>query len=416
MEQYVAVHARKITRNLLAALADSPAVLVHGARQVGKSTLVERLAADAHPARYLTLDDATTLAAASADPDGFVAGLGEQAVVLDEVQRVPELFRALKARIDRTRTPGRFLLTGSANVLAIPALADSLAGRMEIVTLWPLAEQELEAAEGTLIDRLFARRFEAPPRSRAPGVVDRILRGGYPEAVSRTSLARRRAWYGSYITTILQRDVRDLASIEGLGQLPRLLALLASRTAGLLNFSDLSRSLAIPQSTLKRYFALLEATHLVRPLPAWSTNLGLRLAKAPKLFLGDVGLAAHLVGADVRRLQDDGPLMGALLENLVAMELTKQASWSDAAPALFHFRTATGHEVDLVLEDASGRIVGVETKASRTVSGHDFKGLRALAAAAGKRFLRGVVLAMHDEPVSFGPDLWAIPMSSLWAG
>jgi uncharacterized protein len=407
---------RAIFGNILAALSDSPAVLVHGARQVGKTTLVREVASTVHPARYFTLDDATTLAAIAADPDGFVRGLGEERVVIDEVQRAPALFRALKARIDRSPRPGQFLLTGSANVLALPGLSESLAGRMEIVTLWPLAEQEIEATTDAFVDRIFSRQARWPEVPTAgPAVVDRILRGGYPEALIRTSAARRRAWFASYVTTILQRDVRDLANIEGLASLPRLLALVATRSAGLLNFSDLSRGLSIPQSTLKRYFALLEATFLIRLLPAWTSNLGLRLVKSPKLMVSDSGLCASLVGASAERLASEGTLLGSMLETFATMELVKQASWSEAAPHLFHFRTPTGHEVDVVLEDAAGRVVGIEIKATHAVTASDFKGLRVLADAAGSRFVRGIVLSLQDDVVPFGANLHAVPLAALWS-
>jgi len=241
-----------------------------------------------------------------------------------------------------------------------------------------------------------------------------LLRGGYPPAVERADPERRRAWFGSYIMTILERDVREIAHIEGLTALPRVLELLATRTAGLLNFADLARSLAIPQTTLKRYFALLEATFLVQFVPAWSANLGKRLIKAPKLFLNDTGLAASLLGLNQERLDREATLRGALIENFVAVELRKQAGWSRVPAQLFHFRTAGGQEVDFILEEPGGRIVGLEIKASSTVRGHDFSGLKALAEAAGARFHRGVVLYGGDTVVPFGPHLYALPFGTLW--
>jgi uncharacterized protein len=405
------MYARAITENVRAALDDTPAVLVHGARQVGKTTLARTLV---RPDAYFTLDNAATQSAAVTDPAGFVEGLGDKRVVIDEVQRAPELFRALKERIDRSRVPGQFLLTGSANVLALPSMSESLAGRMEIITMWPLAEQELEGCRSSFVDRLIAKRAMWPSTKSDAHIVDRILRGGYPEAVQRSAAARRRAWFASYITTILQRDIRDISNIEGLAILPRLLSLLATRSSALLNFADLSRSLSIPQSTLKRYFALLDATHLVRLLPAWSSNLGLRLAKAPKLLITDAGLCAHLAGADAARIRSDGNLFGTLLETFVTTEVLKQASWHAQMPSLFHFRTSSGQEVDLVLEDPAGRIVGIEIKATRSVTSSDFNGLRALSHAAGKRFLRGVLLALNDQVVPFGSELTAVPIPSLW--
>jgi hypothetical protein len=400
------------------ALGDSPVVLLQGARQTGKTTLARALAQESSPPRrYLTFDDASVLSAARQDPAGFIAGL-DGPIVLDEVQFVPELFPAIKAAVDRKRVPGQFLLTGSANVLLLPRLSESLAGRMELLQLWPLSQGELLGRVDGLVDRL----FEQPkPNWRldlsaddGPDLWERITRGGYPEAQARPSARRRRSWFNSYITSILQRDVRELSNIEGLSSLPRLLELLAGRTGSLLNFSELSRSLSIPQTSLKRYLTLLEATFLLRTLPPWSSNLGKRLVKSPKAYLLDSGLVSSLLGLTDPQAARQTALAGALLENFVVMELTKQASWSEVGPKLFHYRTLAGQEVDLLLEDAGGALVGLEVKASASVSSPDFKGLRNLQAASGEKFLRGVVLYTGSEIVPFGSSLFAVPISALW--
>ncbi len=405
--------ARHATIRLRTALADRPVVLLHGARQTGKTTLV-RATAEEVGARYLTLDDLTMLAAARGDAAGFLAGFA-QPLVLDEVQRAPELLLAIKAAVDRNRTPGHFLLTGSANVLLVPRVAESLAGRMEIVNLWPFSQGEIEGAVEGFIDAVFG---DAPPLPGRPSssvrLTDRVLRGGYPEAVPIESAERRRAWFDAYVTTILQRDVRDLARIEGLTDLPRLLALLASRPMAQLNYADLSRGTGLPQSTLKRYFALLETVFLVRLLPPWHTNIGKRLVKTPKVLLTDTGLAAHLMGIDDARVAQDRTLLGGLSESFVAMELVKQAGWNVDPPALYHFRTHEGDEVDLVLERRGGALVGIEVKSAATVSAADFKGLRTLAKAAGRRFRRGIVLYTGAEAVPFGAGLFALPVEALW--
>jgi hypothetical protein len=412
------MYKRFLRPQLLAALADTPVVFLNGARQTGKSTLVRDLAEGERPARYLTFDDATILAAARHDPAGFVAGL-EGPVIIDEVQHVPDIFPALKFAVDRDRQPGRFLLTGSANILLLPRVSESLAGRMEILTLWPLSQGEIEGVEENLIDRLFSAQFALPrtPLKDAGTRVDllnRVARGGYPEALSRKTQERRREWFGAYITTILQRDVREMANIEGLTELPRVLTLLATRASSLHNLADISRSIDIPQSTLRRYFTLLETTFLLSPLPAWSSNLGKRLVKAPKLALNDTGLLTYLLGADRERLEEDSSVLGRALENFVVTELRKQSSWSKTKPQLFHFRTQSGQEVDVVMEDSGGRLVGVEVKASATVTGGDFKGLHALREMTGNRLTRGVVLYAGAEAVSFGSDLFALPLASLW--
>jgi len=406
---------RNITAHIKAALSDSPVVLLNGARQSGKSTLVKKIASDIHPARYLTLDDAGVLAAAKYDPAEFIAGLDGN-IVIDEVQRAPELFLAIKAEVDRNRKPGRFLLTGSANVMLLPKLSESLAGRMEILTLWPLSQGEIEGVREGFIDAVFGDKlpsFSKTTEDRTQ-TIKRLLLGGYPEVIGRATLSRRKAWFGSYITTILQRDVRDLAHIEGLTILPRVLSLIAARAASLLNFSELSRSIAIPQTTLKRYMSLLETTFLLQPLPAWSGNLGKRLVKAPKVMLNDTGLVSNLIGLYGDGVETHQGIIGAVLENFVAIELRKQEAWSKMQPQVFHFRTQTGQEVDIALENAAGKVVGIETKASKSVNAKDFKGLQTMSESLGPRFHRGIVLYTGSEGIPFGKNMQALPVSALW--
>ncbi|PAP78962.1 ATPase [Rubrivirga sp. SAORIC476] len=406
---------RNVTPQVRAALADTPVVLLNGARQTGKSTLARALAQDAFPggpATYVTLDDATVLAAATEDPDGYVRGLSGP-VILDEVQRAPDLFRAVKAEVDRDRRPGRFLLTGSADVMLLPVASESLAGRMEIVTLWPLSQGEMEGRDERFVDAVFSDALPPAPTGVGDSVWTRLVRGGYPEATERDAPERRERWFESYVTTILQRDVRDLARIEGLSEMPRLLALVAARTATLLNAAELSRSSGLPATTLKRYLTLLQATFLVRELPAWSTNLSKRLVKSPKLLVVDSGLAAHLTGFEA---PGDGAvdLPGFLLETFVVGELAKQAGWNSRHVSLHHYRTQRGREVDVVLEDRAGRVVGVEVKSAGSVSGRDFRGLESLREERPEAFQRGVVLYTGSDVVPFGDGLAAVPMSALW--
>jgi uncharacterized protein len=408
---------RKITGQLRDALADTPVVVVQGARQTGKSTLVQMLSAREHPARYLTMDNIATLVAVQQDPSGFLSALGTQNVILDEVQRVPEIFLPLKAAVDRDRSPGRFLLTGSANALFLPQLADALVGRMALITLWPLAQCELQEAGCGWLDRAFAPApfaIQTYPGSRQE-TITRALRGGYPEALLRESETRRADWFDAYVTTILQRDVRDLAAIQGLSELPRLLALIAARATATLNGADLSRAAGIPATTLNRYLALLQATFLVHMLPAWSANLSSRLVKAPKLLLNDSGILANLTGINEATLVTSPTKAGMLLENFVGMELVKQASWSTIRPQIFHFRTHDGREVDFLVQNRTGDVVGIEVKAANTVQETDFRGLRALAELLGERFVRGVVFYSGDTLLPFGPKLYAVPIAALWS-
>src|SRR5450631_4316028 len=386
---------RHITDRLLDGLADTPAVLVNGARQTGKSTLVQSSDLSAQNRQYLTFDDPGILAAAKRDPNGFVAGLNAP-VTLDEVQHVPELFPVIKAAIDRKRQPGRFLLTGSANVMLLPKLSESLAGRMEVLTLWPFSQGEIHGVRENFVDTLLSRKpvgwTGKTATVRREELLETVLAGGYPPAVARHSATRRDAWFQSYVITMLQRDIRDLANIADVTAVPRLLSVVAARAGGLLNFADLSRSVALPQTTLKRYFALLEWTFLVQLLRPWARNLGKRIIQTPKVYLNDTGLLAYLLGATVDRLKAEGNLAGGILENFVLMELRKQSTWSTTQPELFYWRTASGQEVDIVLEDRAGRVAGVEVKAAATLSGSDVRGLQALATAAGKHWVRGVVL------------------------
>jgi predicted AAA+ superfamily ATPase len=409
---------RSLTDSLLAALRDTPVVALHGARQTGKSTLAREIAASLHPAVYYTLDDAAVLDAATADPVSFVAGL-QGPVVVDEVQRAPGLLLAVKASVDRHRAPGRFLLTGSAQLMALPRLADTLAGRIEILTLHPFTQGEIAGVRETFTARAFSEQASLAagqhPESAA-GLRERVVAGGYPEAVVRDNPARRAAWFRSYVATATERTVRDVAEIGSLPDLRRLLAAVAYRSGSTLNASDLSRTLGMAQTTLKRYLALLEIAFLVARLPAWSTNLTSRLMKAPKLYIADSGLFAHLLGVDARRLENEPELFGQLLEGFVVCELARQATWSDVPVRLMHYRTHAGREVDLVLEDERGRVVGVEIKATASPSASDFKGLRSLAEAAGERFHRGVLLCTGAAAVPFGPRLQTLPISALWEG
>ncbi len=402
---------RWIESELRAALADTPVVLLNGARQTGKTTLARQVCED-QQGTYVTLDDAAILATALQDPDAL-ARTATWPLIIDEVQKAPSLLPAIKKAVDANRQPGRFLLTGSADVMALPTISESLAGRIEILTLWPLSQGEIRGVRERFVDIAFSDEgFKLKKLEQIdPGV---LLQGGFPEAISRTQADRRSAWFASYVTTLLQRDVRDLAQIDGLLELPRLLSLLAARTATLMNVAEISRASGIAQTTLKRYLALLQLTCLLQPLPPWSSNLGKRLVRTPKTHLVDTGLAAHLTHRSTALARDDA-LFGNLLENFVVMELRKQATWSDTKPGLYHFRTAAGREVDIVMEGPRSMVVGVEVKSSATIGPKDFAGLEALRETAGKKFVRGIVLYGGDTLVPFGDRFVAAPFSALWS-
>jgi predicted AAA+ superfamily ATPase len=398
---------------LAEALSDTPVVLIHGPRQCGKSTLARRFG-EAQGYTYFSFDDAVALAAAKADPVGFVGDLPEHAI-LDEVQRVPELFTALKVAVDRRRTAGRFILTGSANVLFVPGLADSLAGRMEILRLHPLAQCELAGQVPRFLDTLLAGAFKTRSYERlGTELAERIAAGGYPAALARATPRRRMAWYRDYIETLVQRDVRNLARIGALDALPRLLALAAGQTARLLNVSDLASPFQLSRPTIGDYVALLDRVFLLERLPPWHSNRLSRLIKTSKLHVGDTGVACALLGLDASGLARDRETLGQLLETFVFQELRRQASWHGAAVRFHHFRDRDGAEVDVVLERAAHEVAGVEVKAAATVTSTDFRGLRRLREAAGDRFAAGVVLYDGETSSSFGNGLYAVPIRALW--
>jgi predicted AAA+ superfamily ATPase len=406
------LYRRFVEPRLVEALADTPVVLLHGPRQCGKTTLVQRVG-DQHGHVYFTFDDDAVLAAATADPVGFVGDL-PQMCILDEVQRAPQIFGALKREVDRRRAPGRFLLTGSANVLLVPALADSLAGRLGLVRLHPLAQCELEGRVPTFLAQLFGDGFVSRPSKRlGTDLVERVVAGGYPAALARSAGRRRTAWYRDYVEALVQRDVRDLARISSLDVLPRLLAAAANHTATLLNIADLASPFHLSRPTIRDYVTLLERVFLLEELPPWHTNHLSRLIKTPKLHVGDTGLACALIGLDAATLAGDRERFGSLLETFVLGELRRQASWHDDDLHFHHFRDKENHEVDIVIQ-ASGKLAGIEVKAAATVTAADFRGLRKLQQGAGKRFAAGVVLYDGEAGVSFGERLYAVPTRRLW--
>ena len=439
------LYRRFVERRLAEALEDAPVVLIQGPRQCGKTTLAHMVCAPEHLTHmdttlskevhrtglsaktrgytYFTFDDAVVREGAVADPAGFVADLPER-VILDEVQRVPALFAALKLDVDRRRVAGRFLLTGSSNVLHSPKVSDSLAGRMETVRLHPLAQCELQGNQDSVfsVDRsqgflnaLFQGSFKIRRTERLGNqLYERIVSGGYPAALARPSGRRRTAWYRNYLEAQVQRDVPDIARIRSLDVLPRLLLYGASQTARLFNLSDLAAPFQVSRPTIRDYIALLEQVFLLERLPPWHSNRLSRLVKTPKLHIGDTGLASALLGIDAAGLAANRLLLGQLLETFVHQELRRQADWHDVMMSFYHFRDKDGIEVDIVIEQGVQALVGVEVKASGTVTSSDFRGLRKLRNAAGSRFKAGVVLYDGEMSVGFGDGLFALPISVLW--
>lgn len=404
---------RMLTGALQAALTDTPVVFVRGARQVGKSTLVGQLLPDV---RAITLDDRDLERAARNDPVGFLNQTMQGTTVIDEVQRVPDLLQAIKLVVDRGRRPGAFVLTGSANVLALPRVSESLAGRMESLTLRPLAQIEIERATsaGSFLTRVFAERLPSWRRgSNRDDLFDRMLVGGYPTSITRTA-ARRDAWFRSYLEDVVQRDVTEISRIADLDRIPKLLALVALRCAQPLNKTRISSEFGLGWNTIDTYLEILKAMFLVDEIPAWSRSSNARITRHSKMFVSDSGLASALLGIKRERLFEPTAPLGVLVETFVGNELARLRA-TDVDLDLMHYRTQRGEEVDFVLERRGrGGVVGVEVKAAASVGQADFRGIDALRRDAGAEFVRGIVFYTGETTVPFGHERYAVPINALW--
>ncbi len=411
---------RKLSTRILDALLAFPVVYVNGPRQAGKSTLVQNLAAKAWPADYVTFDDATMLGAAEANPESFLRAY-EEKLILDEAQMAPGLFRTLKVLADEARRDnkananGRYLLTGSANILALPKLSDALVGRMGVLTLYPLSALEISRGKGDFLVRLMGDDFKPGTVKRKFELVDIIRQATFPEITDQSD-GRRRQWFEAYITTILRRDVRQIADIARLGVLPNLLKVLATRAGGLINEADIARAIGQNAVTTKNYRILLQMLFLTFDAKPWYRNIGKRLVKAPKGYIVDTSLLCHLQQIDMAKVEFNDPqAFGHLFENFVASELLKQLSSSDSSVQLHHFRTSDNREVDFVLEQPDGRLAGIEVKSRDAVTASDFRGLEELHKHTGDDFVCGIVLFRGSKLIPFGDKLWAVPVDVMWA-
>ena len=393
------------------ALSDTRVVLISGPRQSGKTTLAIDIASDKAP--FLTLDDTNVLRSAINDPVGFVRGLDR--AVIDEVQRAPDLLLAIKNLVDDDKAPGRFLLTGSANLMTLPKVADSLAGRMEVVRLLPLSQAEILGKKSGFIDRAFAGEKPVADNMIIGGdLVKNVLSGGYPEALSRTRWPRKQDWYHGYLDAIIQRDVRDIAQIEQLAIMPKLMSVLAEHSGQLVNYTGIGAALGLNHVTTRKYINVFESLYLVHTLQPWFTNRLKRLTTSPKLHFFDAGLLAAMRDVSPEAVRKDKMSFGAILETFVFSELRKIATWSEQRCSFSHFRDKDKNEVDIVLQNRRGEVVGIEVKSSATVSARDFSGMRRLAQACGKQFIQGMVLYDHDQIVPFSETMFAAPLSCLW--
>jgi predicted AAA+ superfamily ATPase len=394
------------------ALTDTPVVMVVGPRQCGKTTLVRQFVA--RDREYVTLDDDTVLEAARSDPAGFVRGF--DLVAIDEVQRAPELLRAIKRSVDSDRRAGRFLLTGSANILTLPQVSESLAGRMEVVNLLPISMAEIAGKKPVFLKTAFTGKLVKPGAALiGDELMQAVLVGGYPEMLRREAPRRRQTWARNYVKAIVQRDVRDIADVEKLDQLPRLLQVLAHHSGQLANFTQLGGRLGLDDKTTQKYTGILEQLFLVYRLSPWFGNQLKRLIKTPKLHFLDSGLLAALLGLTAERIKKERSAYGPLLETFVFSEVIKQTSWSDESYTLHHYRDKDQDEVDIIVEDERGAKVGIEVKASATVYSSDFKGMQKLLNICGDELKLGVVLYDGTKVVPFGDRLFAAPISCVWS-
>ena len=410
---------RYLRKPVLQALQVFPIVYVNGPRQAGKSTLAMELAAGDWPADYVTFDEATMLGAAEANPESFLRAWKDR-LILDEVQLAPALFRALKRMVDEARreagreASGCCLLTGSANIMALPRLSEALVGRMSVLTLYPLSALEVAGGRGGFLPGLLANGFKPGTIRSNITLVDMMRRATFP-AISEQDDGLRRQWFESYITTILQRDVRQIAAISKLGVLPNLLGVLAGRAGGQVNEADLARTIGQNAVTTKNYRILLQMLFLTTEVKPWFRNIGKRLVKAPKNYLVDTSLLCHLLAVDLLHCQIHNPhIFGRIFENFVAMELIKQLSASATSADLYHFRTSDGKAVDFVLECPDGKLSAIEVKGRDAVNERDFKGLKALRQLVGSDFVCGIVLYRGNKIVPFGDNLWAVPVDKMW--
>jgi uncharacterized protein len=401
---------RRASELVLEALRDTRVVVVNGARQTGKSTLAELALAGLDNAHARFLDDPATRSSAQSDPVRFVRHDGT--LLIDEVQRVPDLWLAIKNEVDRDPRPGRFLLTGSARLLGLASLPDALPGRSETIELWPLSQGEIDGRPDEFVDAVFTLGVEIPAANgglRRRDYIARAQRGGYPEAVRREQPRRRSRFFENHIADLLARDVKQVAHIERSSDMRRLLSLLAAQTSGLVNHSRLASELAISAPTVKNYIEILETIYLIRLIPAWSADFTTRAVAMPKVMFVDSGLTSFLTAGGT-----GDAVIGGLIENFVLGELARQLTWSDVSARLFHYRDRDQVEVDAVLEDNTGNIVGIGVKASETARTEDFAGLHRLQQKLGNRFLAGIVLYCGAQTLPFGPGLACMPISALW--
>ncbi|CAM5472605.1 ATP-binding protein [Leifsonia shinshuensis] len=400
-------------------LTEDPVVLLEGPRSVGKSTALRELAAAAG-STVIDLDDLATRDAVAADPALFLSGA--PLVCVDEYQKVPSVLDAIKAELNRSTSPGRFLLAGSTRYETLPLAAQSLTGRLERVPIQPFTQSEIERTGNTFVERLFADPDSlitaATSATSREEYIERIVRGGFPLAIERASSASRSRWFESYVRLTLERDAQELGKLRQAAALPRLLNRLAGQTAQVLSLTDAGADVGLSAPTVESYTRILEAVFLVQQLPAWGTTLTARSSNRPKIHVVDSGVAAHLLRLSAERLAKRDPTalteFGHLLETFVVGEVGRQTDWMDGIAGTGHWRTYDGDEVDFVAERHDGSVVAIEVKTGRRVSGSDLQPLRRLRERLGGSFVAGVALYLGERSYTYEDRIHVIPVDKLW--
>jgi len=409
------VYPRYSTNSILQSLDDTPVVFIMGPRQVGKTTLVKSLI-DNEAWEFISFDDLAQYKIAKTDPMGFIRNLPQKQIALDEVQRIPELFVAIKQAVDEYRTPGKFLLTGSTNALLLPRLSDSLAGRMESIKLNALSECEINKKRTCFLDKLLKQRPPTADDIRVRGhLIHRLVTGCFPVPLQRTTEKRSSAWYKQYTNTLIQRDIQDFSNIDYPELIIKLLNLTAYYSGKLVNYAELGSKIGLNTATTKKYLSLLEHLFLVEKLPAWHTNEYKRLIKTPKIHMVDTGMICAVRGISSQRLIKNPDEIGSLLESFVYNELRKQSEWIDEPIYFYHYRDKDKVEVDIIIENGVGDCFAIEVKAGATITTKDFTGLKRFQNIAAKRFKYGILLYDGEHTTSFGDNLYAVPLGALWS-
>lgn len=406
---------RFIENRIRESLLDTPVVYVMGPRQSGKTTTVKNLIKD-EKWIYITFDDSTQLNLVKSDPIGYIRNLPEgKSIVLDEVQRLPELFVSIKQSVDENRVPGKFLLTGSANALLLPKLSDSLAGRLETIPLTTLSEYEILDRKPTFLNTILNGEAPTTKETRVRNyLINRIVSGCFPEPIQREKESRIKAWYNGYTQTLIQKDIRDLGHIEHYADMTKLLTVLSLYSGKLINFSELGEKVGLDRVTVKKYITLLEHLFLVDILNPWHTNAYKRLMKTPKIHIVDTGIICATRGINKEKLTAYPDLYGSLLETFVFNELKKQSLFIDEKLCFSHYRDKDQVEIDVIIENALDEIIAIEIKATSTLNQKDLTGLKKLKEIAKDKFKIGILLYDGDHTTSFGENLFAVPIASLW--